>query len=97
VRGVRLVVRSEGRTPAGGPIEELHAAPLARCVEAAEGTREPFLGITRLTRPYESLPWSVCGLDETSGSVGSGWLNLAAMRMIKSAMSPATMAQINHV
>jgi hypothetical protein len=47
--------------------------------------------------PHDSRPWSVCGLDETSGSGGSGWLSLAAMRMIKIAMSAATMAQINHV
>jgi hypothetical protein len=46
---------------------------------------------------HDSLSWSVCGLDETSGSGGSGWLNLAAMRMIKTAMRPATIAQINHV
>jgi hypothetical protein len=46
---------------------------------------------------HDNLPWSVCGLDETSGSGGSGWLSLAAMRMIKTAMRPATMAQINHV
>ena len=47
--------------------------------------------------PHDSRPWSVCGLDETSGSGGSGWLSLAAMRMIKMAMRAATMAQINHV
>ena len=46
---------------------------------------------------HDRRPWSVCGLDETSGSGGSGWLSLAAMRMIKIAMSAATMAQINHV
>jgi hypothetical protein len=46
---------------------------------------------------HDSLPWSVCGLDETSGSGASGWLSLAAMRMIKIAMRAATMAQINHV
>jgi hypothetical protein len=46
---------------------------------------------------HDSLPWSVCGLDETSGSGGSGWLSLAAIRMIKMAMRAATMAQINHV
>jgi hypothetical protein len=47
--------------------------------------------------PHDSLPWSVCGLDETSGSGGSGWLNLAAVRMIKTAIRAATMAHINHV
>ena len=47
--------------------------------------------------PHDSRPWSVCGLDETSGSGGSGWLSLAAIRMIKIAMRAATMAQINHV
>jgi hypothetical protein len=46
---------------------------------------------------HDSRPWSVCGLDETSGSGGNGWLSLAAMRMIKTAMRAATMAQINHV
>jgi hypothetical protein len=50
-----------------------------------------------LAAHHDSLPWSVCGLDETSGSGGSGWLSLAAMRMIKTAMRAATMAQINHV
>jgi hypothetical protein len=46
---------------------------------------------------HDNRPWSVCGLDETSGSGGSGWLSLAAIRMIKTAMRAATMAQINHV
>ena len=45
VRGEGLVLGSEGRTPAGRPIEELHPSPLARCVEAVERTREPILGI----------------------------------------------------
>jgi hypothetical protein len=98
VRGVRLVLRSEGWTPAGRPIEELHPPPLARCVQADERTREPILGIEILAEAFhDSLPWSVCGLDETSGSDGSGWLSLAAIRMIKMAMRAATMAQINHV
>ena len=66
--------------------------------KAAERTREPILGIEILPGAlHDSLPGSVCGLDETSGSGGSGWLSLAAMRMIKTAMSPATITQINHV
>jgi hypothetical protein len=47
--------------------------------------------------PHDSRPWSVCGLDETSGSDGSGWLSLAAMTMIKTAMRAATVAQTNQV
>ena len=95
---MRLVLRSQGRTAAGRPIEELHPSPFTRCVEAAEGTREPTLGIEIVAgAPHDSLPWSVCGLDETSGSGASGWVSLAAMRMIKMAMRAATMAQINHV
>lgn len=97
MRGVRLVLRSEGRAPAGRPIEELHPSPLARCIEAAERTREPILGIEIAGAPHDSRPWSVCGLDETSGSGGSGWLSLAAMTMIKTAMRAATVAQTNQV
>ena len=93
-----MVLGPKGRSAAGRPIEELHPSPFARCVEAAERAREPILGIAMLAgAPHDSRPWSVCGLDETSGSGGSGWLNLAAVRMIKTAIRAATMAHINHV
>ena len=49
------------------------------------------------TAAHDSLPWSVWGLFDPSGSGGSGWLSLAATRMIKTATRAATMAQINHV
>ncbi len=83
----------------GRPQTDRRTSPFAVC------SRRPSSRTNKRTVPKErelaahqdSLPWSVCGLDETSGGDGSGWLSLAAMRMIKTAMSAATMAQINHV